>query len=143
MDTTGLPEERREQLSLPPAPVPFDPRTTTIRIGVLLLLVFLLGIFILVLSYSRLNTGLIAVNGFCLSGLMVLGPLFYWPQFCILQKNKAARRLEEIAAWDQAKERWARMLYCRRDDLVFDPNDNTTCSPEDLHDKLRGGVQLS
>lgn len=105
--------------------------------GILLLLVFLLGLSVLVLSYTRLNTGLIAVNGFCLSALLVLGPLFYWPQFHALQKSREEKRLKEITGWESATQDWARMLYCWRDELVFDPADNTTCRPEDLHDELR------
>jgi hypothetical protein len=33
-----------------------------------------------------------------------------------------------LPAWDQAMENWRRLYYCKRDDVVFDPQTNKTLS---------------
>ncbi len=33
-----------------------------------------------------------------------------------------------LPAWDQATENWRRLYYCKRDDVVFDPQSNKTLS---------------
>jgi hypothetical protein len=33
-----------------------------------------------------------------------------------------------LPAWDQAMEHWRRLYYCKRDDVVFDPQTNKTLS---------------
>jgi len=33
-----------------------------------------------------------------------------------------------LPAWDQAMENWRRLSYCKRDDVVFDPQTNKTLS---------------
>jgi hypothetical protein len=36
--------------------------------------------------------------------------------------------LQYLPAWDEAMENWRRLYYCRRDDVVFDPQTNKTLS---------------
>jgi hypothetical protein len=36
--------------------------------------------------------------------------------------------LQYLPAWDEAMEIWRRLYYCRRDDVVFDPQTNKTLS---------------
>jgi hypothetical protein len=36
--------------------------------------------------------------------------------------------LQYLPAWDEAMENWRRHYYCRRDDVVFDPQTNKTLS---------------
>jgi heme/copper-type cytochrome/quinol oxidase subunit 4 len=36
--------------------------------------------------------------------------------------------LQYLPAWDGAMENWRRLYYCRRDDVVFDPQTNKTLS---------------
>lgn len=36
--------------------------------------------------------------------------------------------LQYLPAWDEAMESWRRLYYCRRDDVVFDPQTNKTLS---------------
>jgi hypothetical protein len=36
--------------------------------------------------------------------------------------------LQYLPAWDEAMENWRRLSYCRRDDVVFDPQTNKTLS---------------
>ena len=36
--------------------------------------------------------------------------------------------LQYLPAWDEAMENWRRLYYCRRDDVVFDPQTNKTIS---------------
>jgi hypothetical protein len=36
--------------------------------------------------------------------------------------------LQYLPAWDEAMEKWRRLYYCRRDDVVFDPQTNKTLS---------------
>ena len=36
--------------------------------------------------------------------------------------------LQYLPAWDEAMENWRRLYFCRRDDVVFDPQTNKTLS---------------
>ena len=36
--------------------------------------------------------------------------------------------LQYLPSWDEAMENWRRLYYCRRDDVVFDPQTNKTLS---------------
>lgn len=36
--------------------------------------------------------------------------------------------LQYLPAWDEAMENWRRLYYCKRDDVVFDPQTNKTLS---------------
>jgi len=128
--TQSLPDKRLGQLMLPPLPRPIRARRATILMGALLGIVFVIGLSVFFLSYHRINTGNIAVNGFCLSSLMLLGPLFYLPQFRSSLNKKVLDRQTEIEAWASVQRRWEGMLYCRRDDFVFDPVSGVGCDPE-------------
>ncbi|MBN2555442.1 MAG: hypothetical protein JXA97_05835 [Anaerolineales bacterium] len=127
--TLSLPEERLDQLMLPPLPRPIRARRAAMIMATLMGIVFIIGLSVFFLSYRRINTGNIAVNGFCLSSLMLLGPLFYWPQFRSSLNKKVLDRQTEIEAWASVQRRWEGMLYCRRDELVFDPVSGVGCDP--------------
>lgn len=42
-----------------------------------------------------------------------------------------------LPTWEETVRRWERLYYCSRDDLVFDPNTNATCSPQHLQQFLK------
>jgi len=136
-----LPEERQRQLSLPPIPDPVNPRPMTIVMGIVLVITFLLGLIALGISYRRLGAGSGAVNGFCLSAFLLLGPLFYWPQLRDRLQARALENEQELLRWEKLRERWCQLLYCLRDDIVFDPSDGTILSPETLIDVLQQDLQ--
>ena len=48
--------------------------------------------------------------------------------------KQAARR--QLPLWAQARERWSRLYYCSRDDVVFVANEERCESPEQLLDLL-------
>jgi len=138
-----LPEERREQLALPPLPQPLNSRPVTIMMGTLFLLIFAFGLVILFFSYRRLGSGNNAVNGFCISALMVLGPLLFWPQYRSYLKQKVFEREQELLNWERIQQRWGLMQYCRRDDIVFDPSDGVPRDPEHFLKALKRSVRES
>ena len=47
-----------------------------------------------------------------------------------------AKYAEEKPAWDAAMERYKRLYYCFRDDIVFDPATGQTCQPQSLKEFL-------
>lgn len=43
-----------------------------------------------------------------------------------------ARVKAEILKWEDAKKRWDQLYYCRRDDIVFIPGENTWASTDEM-----------
>ena len=44
--------------------------------------------------------------------------------------------LQYFPAWDEAMEKWRSLSYCRRDDVVFDPQTNKTISDAEVKSML-------
>lgn len=44
--------------------------------------------------------------------------------------------LQYLPAWDEAMEKWRSLSYCRRDDVVFDPQANKTISDAEVKSML-------
>ncbi len=44
--------------------------------------------------------------------------------------------LQYLPAWDEAMEKWRSLSYCRRDDVVFDPQANKTFSDAEVKSML-------
>ena len=44
--------------------------------------------------------------------------------------------LQYLPAWDEAMEEWHNLYYCRRDDVVFDPQANKTISDAEVKSML-------
>ncbi len=44
--------------------------------------------------------------------------------------------LQYLPAWDEAMEKWRSLSYCRRDDVVFDPQANKTISDAEVKSLL-------
>ena len=44
--------------------------------------------------------------------------------------------LQYLPAWDEAMENWRRLYYCRRDDVVFDPQTDKTLSDAEVKSML-------
>jgi hypothetical protein len=44
--------------------------------------------------------------------------------------------LQYLPAWDEAMEKWRSLSYCRRDDVVFDPQTNKTISDAEVKSML-------
>jgi hypothetical protein len=53
-----------------------------------------------------------------------------------LIKGSRARFSREMPPWQAKMERWERLYYCSRDDVVFDPTDGKSVMPEDLQSLL-------
>lgn len=49
----------------------------------------------------------------------------------IREKNRVAY---ELPLWQKAMSKWDTLYYCRRDDLVFDPGNHSSFSPEKIID---------
>ena len=47
-----------------------------------------------------------------------------------------------LPAWDQAMENWRRLYYCKRDDVVFDPQSNKTLSDATVRSLLAVNATL-
>lgn len=65
----------------------------------------------------------------CLS-LASLIFLFIWINNRIKVQQKP-KYLAEKSKCDTAMQRWNRLYYCHRHDIVFDPDTNETCMPQD------------
>ena len=50
--------------------------------------------------------------------------------------------LQYLPAWDEAMEIWRRLYYCRRDDVVFDPQTNKTLSDAAVKSMLTVNMSL-
>jgi len=48
------------------------------------------------------------------------------------RRRAKAELLNRVAAWELAMNRWRRVYYCSRDDIVFDPETSEWCEPADL-----------
>ncbi len=44
--------------------------------------------------------------------------------------------LQYLPAWDEAMEKWRRLYYCKRDDVVFDPQTNKALSDAAVNSML-------
>jgi hypothetical protein len=64
--------------------------------------------------------------------LWVLGVRF------IRRRARAAKDkyAQQVPAWTRATDKYKRLYYCKRDDIVFDPLDNKVCAPEALPEFL-------
>lgn len=72
----------------------------------------------------------------CIVGLgwiLYLGLLIWW---FLSHKKSEDNRVEKLMPdWSRAMERWNRLYYCSRDDLVFDPSDGSS-APASQMDQL-------
>jgi hypothetical protein len=50
--------------------------------------------------------------------------------------------LQYLPAWDEAMEKWRDLYYCRRDDVVFDPQTNKTLSDAAVKSMLTVNMSL-
>ncbi len=65
-------------------------------------------------------------------GICSLGIRWYIRKQQRVRKEYPAKK----RAWDQAMARWNRSYYCFRDDIVFDPDNDESCRPQDLQQFL-------
>ncbi len=108
--------------------------------GVVIPVLAFIPMFILVIStilYPSINqsVGLLSPSFImlpCLGCLSVVSLviLFIWIDNRIKVKSKP-KYLAEKLKWDTAMQHWNRLYYCNRHDIVFDPDTNETCMPQD------------
>jgi hypothetical protein len=99
--------------------------------------------------------GLIAASGLGFLLFNVVGGfIFLFGGFVIYMLvlnalNKKSRKRDEAAylfekpRWDVAISRWNRSYFCHRDGIVFDPDTQETCQPDDLSGFLYSPSQRS
>ena len=90
---------------------------------------YALGIFGVLWLIGFLIFGEVDLNVVLTAGLTI-GVSIYFVYLRRIYKSTEYPTLK--AAWDNAMERWNRLYYCNRDDIVFDPETNETCSKKDL-----------
>ena len=90
---------------------------------------YALGIFGVLWLIGFLIFGEVDLNVVLTAGLTI-GVFIY---FVYLRRRYQSTEYPTLkAAWDKAIERWDRLYYCDRDDIVFDPETNETCSKKDV-----------
>ena len=96
--------------------------------------------FMTYLSYALGIFGVLWLIGFLIFGevdfqvaitavLTIGGSIYFLYKY---RRYKSSEYPTQKAAWDKAMERWNRLYYCNRDDIVFDPETNETCSKKDV-----------
>jgi len=81
------------------------------------------------------NTG----NGACLIPIILWIALGLVLLPSTLKKQAARRAVWEgsvLAVWKSRYEKWNRLYYCRRDDIVFDPDDGTSAPASNLREYI-------
>jgi hypothetical protein len=73
---------------------------------------------------------LVWLFAFALSVLLLLGAIAG-------SREERARVARETLVWKKQIQKWSRLYYCFRDDIVFDPLTGETCRPESLTEFLR------
>ena len=75
--------------------------------------------------------------------LLILFLVFFLLYRNALQATKKKDKVFEqkynadMESWKKSMQKWERLYYCQRDDCVFDMDENTAISPENLHTYLR------
>lgn len=78
---------------------------------------------------------IVSLIGVAICALAILAPI---------RVREGNRKYDlEKPIWDRAQERWGRSYYCGRDDIVFDPQTQETCKPEQLQAFLRQTPRVS
>ncbi len=72
----------------------------------------------------------------CLFLLVLIYVLSYKPKVDQSKKEDKERLAKEIPLWETAMERWNRLYYCMRDDVVFDPDTEASFRPEEMMNYL-------
>ena len=77
-----------------------------------------------------------------------VGSYFVYRYFKGLENKKKAREevrySEEKLIWDKLMQKWDRLYYCHKHDIVFDPENGESCAPSLLKEFLnqsRGGYR--
>lgn len=82
---------------------------------------------------------------FCLIPILLIASLVAY--YVGLREETTSRRAHiesaELPRWQMAKDRWDRLYYCFRDDLVFDPETGETCRTETLQQFLYANTRTS
>jgi len=113
---------------LSPPPKPKERRYNQGCGAATLWFVVLLGGFILIAVV--LGEVLGEMGGIFVGALIICGiGIVYAVQERDYRKNELP---ELMRAYRKGMKRWERAYYCYRDDIVFDPNDGKTCSPDSL-----------
>lgn len=118
------------QKLLPPPEPKVD--NSTAPLGVLGLIA-LLAAFAYIFWWGNPSKDNLAINacGSILIGVLLLTLSVKAHQ---AERNRVAR---EKPIWEKSIQKWSRLYYCFRDDIVFDPLTGETCRPESLTAFLR------
>ena len=91
-------------------------------------------------AISALITGCFTIYGFMLSqGKFIIPLILFISTFVIYQvltnnylKKAKVIYQQEKSHWGAALEKWNRLYFCHRDGIVFDPDTQETCQPDNL-----------
>ncbi len=119
----GITTELARKLSPPPQP-------RAVSLGAVILLIVLGG--------SCLFWGLSLLSDIPeMAGWFILAGVLLIPIAIAAYQSGRARVAEQGPAWEKSMQKWSRLYYCFRDDLVFDPSTGKTCQPESLAEFLK------
>ncbi len=73
---------------------------------------------------------------------IVIGVIWYywWKNNSAREREQREIEREQVAHWNHAMERWNRLYYCSRDDIVYIPGEGSRAPLDRMGDYLRSGL---
>lgn len=96
-----------------------------------------LAFFVVIPLIGVIFGGILAFSQNPIGYVILIGTLIGIFAYAFAFDNKGKREYEQaLPGWKKAMKKWGKLYFCFRDGLVFNPETNDTCTPEDLTDYI-------